>query len=116
MASFEFYELPSALKQVIFEFNKPKYIYENFVKSFNKKVEEAVSVRGGMPEEYEFAPYSIWISVFLDKDHYEVMEGELEDILWERGAIQFRIGDEVRANSHTLDMLPYDPSRQFRLN
>ena len=51
MATFEFYELPAEVKQSIFEFNKPRYIYDDLVrkfkydllvKSFNQEIEEII--------------------------------------------------------------------------
>jgi hypothetical protein len=117
MSSFEFYSLPTELKRVIFDINKAKYKYDNFVKSFNKRVDDEAArwssygLRGENPMEFD--GYSMWISVFLDKDHYEIMEGELEGIIWARGARQYYIGDEVRANSSNMDMIPYDPAFEF---
>ena len=65
-SGFEFYTLPTEIKQMIFGINKPKYIYENFVKDFNKKVSFFHKMIG---EEAllcsEFCSYSACVDCFL---------------------------------------------------
>jgi hypothetical protein len=66
--SFEFYALPTELKREVFNINKPKYDYENFVKSFNKQVLEMKDlledIGGGC--DMEFEGHGVWVDVFLN--------------------------------------------------
>ena len=103
MSSFEFYSLPTEIKRIIFNINKPKYNYDEFVKCFNKRVEwELADYTPDEVAEYgdryalEFSGYGIWIEVFLNPHApptYCGLSLACRNLIMERGARQYFSGD-----------------------
>jgi hypothetical protein len=87
--SFEFYSLPTELKRVIFNINKPKYNYEKFVKSFNEQVELFTEMMDLEWCGMEFEGHGAWIDCFLCGGYEEALRASRCSTIDEQGNIEW---------------------------